>query len=78
MNIDQALAINLRARKTGTLKYNDQQKAMFKEAREVIHVWSMANEPGYARRFHEMYSRMARDLGRLDLIVQGAAARAPN
>ncbi len=70
MDIETAKAICTYARSTGTLSISDDQRARFDAASEAKHQWAMANEYGYARKYHEMYHRMARDLGRLDLLAK--------
>lgn len=70
MTYEEAKAINTSARRTGTLKFTVEQRAAFNEAREVMHQWSMVNEPGYARRFRDMYNRCAVGVGRMDLVGQ--------
>lgn len=68
MTYEQALAINTAARKSGTLRFNEAQKAEFKAARDVMHEYSMANDSSYRRQYIQMYTSLAVGTGRMDLV----------
>lgn len=68
MNVSEARAINASARKTGTMKFTAEERAIWLEAREVMHRDSMENDSQYRRQFRQMYNNLAVGTGRMDLV----------